>query len=126
MEQPWRNQTQSPMITESRQIYFNRIALMNACRWYASVPKQTDLPYGMITDVLLNEEVPLSLTVLVEQAGASRIRIVKLPEGKILPIILYVCKKHKVPIPRHAEKSFKIIGDELVLVIHRTLATAAP
>lgn len=112
------------MIFETRQLVFTNSAIKKAFDWYATVPNQSDLPHGLITSVM--PKPGGGVTVFVQQSGASRIREVPFAASKTLAVLLYFCRKQRIPIPRDAEKDIAADGDTLVLTISGKTRTVSP
>lgn len=112
------------MIIETRELLFTNSALKKAFAWYATVPHQTDLPLGVITMVTPKPGGAVSL--LVQQSGASRIREVSFNASKTMAVLLYFCRKQRIPIPRDADKDIATEGEAIRLTISGKTRTASP
>jgi len=112
------------MIFETRELVFTNSALKKAFAWYATVPNQADLPLGVITAV--TPKPGGGATVLVQQSGASRIREVSFNASKTMAVLLYFCRKQRIPIPRDADKDISAQGDSISLTISGQTRTASP
>ncbi|WP_029008379.1 hypothetical protein [Azospirillum halopraeferens] len=112
------------MILETRHLVFTNPSLRQALAWYATAPGQTDLPHGVITAV--TPRAGGGLTVSVQQSGASKIRDVSFTASKTLGVLLYFCRKQRVPVPRDAHKDLSIEGDAIVLTIQSDTPTSGP
>lgn len=114
------------MIEERREVRFDKQSLIEACRWFQTLSKQTEIPHGLITDVILSDDDPPEMTVLMNQSGASKMRIINLKPTTLLPLILYFCKKQRIPVPRHSEKSFNADEESLVMILTKEHETRGP
>ena len=112
------------MIFETRELVFTNSALKKAFAWYATVPNQGDLPPGAITAV--TPRPGGAVTVLVQQSGASRNREVSFTASKTMAVLLYFCRKQRIPIPRDAEKDIAAHGDAISLTISGQTRTVSP
>lgn len=112
------------MILESRELVFTNSALKKAFAWYASVPNQGDLPPGAIATVI--PKPGGAVTVLVQQSGASKNREVSFSASKTMAVLLYFCRKQRIPIPRDAEKDIAAHGDAISLTISGKTRTVSP
>ena len=112
------------MIFETRELVFTNSALKKAFAWYAAVPNQGDLPPGAITAV--TPRPGGAVTVLVQQSGASKNREVAFSASKTLAVLLYFCRKQRIPIPRDAEKDIAADGDTIFLTISGKTRTVSP
>lgn len=106
------------MIVERRQVLFSPSALLEAARLYAELPQQRDVPHGMVTAVSLaaSPAGPV-LSIRVHQSGASQLRSVPLAGAKVLAVLILLCRKRRIPLPRNAEKALAVEGDNLVLSV---------
>ncbi len=112
------------MIFETRELVFTNTALKKAFDWYAKVPNQGDLPPGAITGVIPKPGGAVS--VLVQQIGASKNREVPFTASKTMAVLLYFCRKQRIPIPRDAYKDIAANGDAISLTISGETRTASP
>lgn len=112
------------MIIETRELVFSNAALKKAFAWYGTVPHQADLPHGAITTV--TPRPGGGVTVLVQQTGASRIREVAFNASKTMAVLLYFCRKQRIPIPRDADKDIAARDDAICLTIFGQTRTAPP
>jgi hypothetical protein len=112
------------MIFETRQLVFTNTALRNAFAWYQTVPNQTELPHGIITSVI--PRAGGGATVYVQQSGASKMREVSFLASKTLAVLLYFCRKQRIPIPRDAGKDIAASDDSIILTIENRLKTSGP
>lgn len=112
------------MIFETRELVFTNTALKKAFDWYATVPRQADLPPGAITAVI--PKPGGAVTVMVHQSGASRNREIPFTASKTMAVLLYFCRKQKIPIPRDADKDIVSQGDSIGLTISGKTRTVSP
>ncbi|WP_448191858.1 hypothetical protein [Azospirillum sp. sgz301742] len=112
------------MILETRELVFTNTALKKAFEWYAKVPNQGDLPPGAITSV--SPKPGGAVTLLVQQSGTSKNREVAFTASKTMAVLLYFCRKQRIPIPRDAEKDIATKGDTISLTISGQTRTVSP
>ena len=112
------------MIIETRELVFTNTALKKAFAWYATVPNQGDLPPGAITAV--TPKPGGGVNVLVQQSGASKNREVSFTANRTIAVLLYFCRKQRIPIPRDAGKDIAAEGDSIRLTITGQTRTTAP
>jgi len=112
------------VILETRALVFTNTALKKAFEWYAKVPNQGDLPPGAITAV--TPRPGGAVTLLVQQSGASKNREVAFTASKTIAVLLYFCRKQRIPIPRDAEKDIATHGDSINLTISGQTRTVSP
>ena len=112
------------MIFETRELVFTNTALKKAFDWYAKVPNQGDLPPGAITAV--SPKPGGAVMVMVQQSGASKNREVSFTASKTMAVLLYFCRKQRIPIPRDAEKDISAQGDSISLTISGSTRTVSP
>ena len=113
------------MIIDSRQLVFSESAVLKAFRWYVQAQGQSDLPHGVVSRVALTET-PCRVTVFVQRHGASRFDEFPFAGNKLTGIILYFCKKQRVPVPRDALKTLRVEDNFLVMDITRKIPAASP
>lgn len=112
------------MIYEIRELTFTEDALRDAFAWYQEAPNQKDMPHGVIAAVT-----PLpggGVKVTLQQAGASRMREVHFPSSRLLMVLLYFCRKQRVPIPRDAEKTLSADEAGIILTIGHQFRSIGP
>lgn len=112
------------MIIETRELVFTNSALKKAFAWYATVPNQSDLPPGAIA--VVTPKAGGATLVMVQQSGGSRNREIAFSPSKTLAVLLYFCRKQRVPIPRDAEKDIATRGEDISLIISAKTRTAGP
>ncbi len=112
------------MIFETRTLIFSNTALRKAFAWYQAAPNQTDMPHGVIASV--TPKAGGAVSVALQQAGASRMREVAFPASRVLMVLLYFCRKQRVPIPRDADKSLDVSDDGLALTLRHNIETTGP
>jgi hypothetical protein len=112
------------MIYELRELTFTEAALKDAFRWYQSAPNQKDCPHGAIASV--KPQPGGGVMVLLQQAGASKMREVAFTSSRLLMVLLYFCRKQKIPIPREAEKTLSSDEAGIILTIGYQFRSVAP
>lgn len=112
------------MIYEIRELTFTEAALKDAFRWYQAAPNQKDMPHGSIASVIAQPGG--GVTVTLQQAGASRMREVTFPSARLLMVLLYFCRKQRIPIPRDGEKTLSADEAGIVLTIGHQFRSTGP
>lgn len=112
------------MILENRQILFTNKALRHAFAWYQAVPAQTDLPPGAI--VAVEPRGGGGAMVSVQAIGAARHRECLFPSSKVIGVLLYFCRRQRIPIPRDGTKELTLAEDGLMMTIDVEIKTAGP
>lgn len=111
------------MIAETRQLVFSNSALRKAFAWYQTA-KQSDLPHGVIASVTPRPDG--SVTLMLQQSGASRLREIAFSPSRTMGVLLYFCRKQRIPIPREADKDIDGVDDSLVLTIDNRFHVNGP
>jgi hypothetical protein len=112
------------MPSELRRIVFSNDELRSALEDYLKGQK-TPLPLGVITSVQLSDA-PQG-TVFLYLAGREdndRASLALSPE-KIAAALLRFCKRQRIPVPRRANKSLIVTGDNVALDIRTGAADPA-
>lgn len=112
------------MIYEVRELTFTEAALKDAFRWYQAAPNQNDCPHGVIASV--KPQPGGGVIVLLQQIGASRMRELAFPSSRLLMVLLYFCRKQKIPIPREAEKTLASDEAGIILTIGHQFRSVGP
>lgn len=112
------------MIYELRELTFTEAALKDAFRWYQVAPNQKDLPHGVIASV--KPQPGGGVMVMLQQAGASKMREVAFPSARVLMVLLYFCRKQKIPIPRESEKTLSADEAGVILTIGYQFRSTGP
>jgi hypothetical protein len=108
------------MIIDSRQIQFSAEALKEAVRTYRELFPQKQPP-GLLGTIAIRGLNPLSLGVKVQAMGSRVYREVEMTESEVAAMLILYCRKLKIPLPRNADKAIKVQGDNLSLIVSKTL-----
>lgn len=112
------------MIYELRELTFTEAALKDAFRWYQAAPNQKDMPHGAVASV--KPQPGGGVVVLLQQAGASKMREVSFASSRLLMVLLYFCRKQRIPIPRESEKTLSADEAGIILTIGYQFRSASP
>lgn len=108
------------MIIDSRQIQFSAEALKEAVKNYRELFPQKQPP-GLLGTVAIRGLNPLSLGVRVQAVGSRVYREVEMTESEVAAMLILYCRKLKIPLPRSADKAIKVQGDNLSLIVSKTM-----
>lgn len=112
------------MIYELRELTFTEAALIDAFRWYQAAPNQKDMPHGVVAAV--KPQAGGGVVVLLQQAGASKMREVAFTSTRLLMVLLYFCRKQRIPIPRESEKNLSNDEAGVILTIGYQFRSTPP
>lgn len=112
------------MIYELRELTFTEAALKDAFKWYQEAPNQKDMPHGVIASV--KPQPGGGAVIMLQQAGASRMREIPFPSSRLLMVLLYFCRKQRIPIPRESEKTLTADESGIILTIGYQFRSTGP
>lgn len=108
------------MIIDSRQIQFSAEAVKEAVKTYRELFPQKQPP-GLLGTVTIRGLNPITLRVMVQAVGSRVYREVEMTESEVAAMLILYCRKLKIPLPRNADKAIKVQGDNLSLIVSKTL-----
>ncbi|MDG5494254.1 hypothetical protein [Niveispirillum sp. BGYR6] len=112
------------MIVDSRQIQFSAEALKDAVKTYRELFPQKQPP-GLLGTVMIRGINPISLGVKVQAMGSRVYREVEMAESEVAAMLILYCRKLRIPLPRTADKAIKVQGDNIALIVSKTLTLPA-
>ncbi len=108
------------MIVDSRQIQFSAEALKDAVKTYRELFPQKQPP-GLLGAVMIRGINPISLGVKVQAMGSRVYREIEMAESEVAAMLILYCRKLRIPLPRTADKAIKVQGDNIALIVSKTL-----
>lgn len=105
-----------PALSELRHIGFSKDALIMALKLYFATSKH-ELPAGTVESCGLEAEPDIVVTLGIRNPATGVLAKVNVQAPTIAAAMITYCSRVKVPLPRSGEKSLKIIGDQLNLVV---------
>lgn len=108
------------MIVDSRHIMFSAEAIREAVKTYRELfpAKQ---PPGILGPVIIRSSDPLMLGVKVQAVGSSNFREVEMDENEVAAMLIVYCRKLKIPLPRTADKSIEVEGENVALIVSKAM-----
>lgn len=108
------------MIVDSRHIMFSPEAIREAVKTYRALfpAKQ---PPGLLGPIVVRSAEPLTLGIKVQAMGSSVYREVEMDENEIAAMLIVFCRKLKIPLPRTANKSIELDGDNIALSVSKAM-----
>lgn len=113
------------MIVDSRHIMFSPEAIREAVKTYREL-FPTKQPPGLLGPIVIRGSDPLVLGVKVQAMGSSTYREVEMDENEIAAMLIVFCRKIKIPLPRTANKSFEVDGENIALVVSKAMMMQRP
>lgn len=112
------------MIVDSRHIMFSPSAIREALKTYRELfpAKQ---PPGLVGPIIIRSADPLVLGVKVQAMGASNYREVEMEESEVAAMLIVFCRKLKIPLPRTANKSIEVEGENIALIVSKAMMMAS-
>ncbi|MFQ5954006.1 MAG: hypothetical protein ACE5JZ_02970 [Kiloniellales bacterium] len=104
------------MPTELRRLIFARDELAKAIANYHGVAKDC-MPDGHIVFCKVVQDSELHVTVKILPEGESNIQTLRMGVDVIGPALMKHCLDNNIPIPRNAEKSIEVIGENIAMTI---------
>lgn len=105
-----------PALSELRHIGFSKDALIMALKLYFATTKHS-LPPGTVESCTFTTEPDLIVTLGIRNDTSPQPAKINIQAPTIAAAMITYCSKVKVPLPRTGEKSLKVIGDQLNLVV---------
>ncbi|HWA49249.1 MAG TPA: hypothetical protein VG742_13310 [Dongiaceae bacterium] len=105
-----------PALSELRHIGFSKDALIMALKMYFATTKHS-LPPGTVESCTFTTEPDLIVTLGIRNDTSPQPAKINIQAPTIAAAMITYCSKVKVPLPRTGEKSLKVIGDQLNLVV---------
>lgn len=108
------------MIVDSRHIMFSPEAIREAVKTYRELFPNKQPP-GLLGPIIIRGNAPLVLGVKVQAMGASVFREVEMEESEVAAMLIVFCRKLKIPLPRTANKSIEVEGENIALIVSKAL-----
>lgn len=106
------------MPTEMREIAFRETEFFSAVREYR-LRRGEPLPIGSVLGIEFDEEDDdVTATIKIGKDEGRDVISVALPTESIAAALIFFCINHKIPLPAHAAKSVKKLGNSVALVIN--------
>lgn len=109
------------MIVDSRHILFSPPAIRAAMLAYRDIFPQKQPP-GILGPVLIRAVDPIRLGIKVQSPGSSGYREIEMSESEVAAMLIVYCRKLKIPLPRAADKAIEVDGENIALIVSKTLA----
>lgn len=105
-----------PGLSELRHIGFSKDALIMALKLYFATSKH-QLPSGTVESCTYTTEPDLIATLGIRNPANGAVSKINVQAATLAAAMITYCGKVRVPLPRAAEKSLKVVGDQLNLVV---------
>ncbi|HYD07227.1 MAG TPA: hypothetical protein VEC60_15945 [Reyranella sp.] len=117
-EQTWYSNPELglPALSETRHIIFPKDALIAAIKFLAAASNQP-LPPGRLDGCLIVSEPDISVLLDIRDDATGELQRREFPAEKLGAAMIGYCRQVGVPLPRSAEKSLSVSGDNLMLIV---------
>jgi hypothetical protein len=105
-----------PALSELRHIGFSKDALIMALKLYFATSKH-QLPAGTVESCTFVTEPDIVVTLGIRNPANGAVSKINVQAPTIAASMITYCSKVRVPLPRNGEKSLKVMGDQLNLVV---------
>ena len=112
------------MITEIRMIGFSTEALTEAVRLFGEA--NPNHHFSQVRYVQVCPGMPPRLTAEVCGDDSDATDSVEFTAAETAALLILLCRRNHIPLPHHAEKSLRMVGTELCLIITRRALVASP
>jgi len=112
------------MIVDSRHILFSPQAVRAALTAYRELFPQKQTP-GILGPIFIRSNSPILLGIKVQAVGASGFREFEMEESEVAAMLIVYCRKMKIPLPRTANKSLEVEGDNIALIVSKAMSLSA-
>ncbi|MBP7336051.1 hypothetical protein [Niveispirillum sp.] len=86
----------------------------------------TKQPPGLLGPIVIRSADPLVLGVKIQATGSSTYREVEMEESEVAAMLIVFCRKLKIPLPRTANKSIEVEGDNIALIVSKAMMMQRP
>ena len=108
------------MISETRQILFSNSELIRVIKDFDRSRKQV-LPPGEITECKLSMD-PISAKLTFDTVWTDN-KVVVINASSLAAALIYACARKRIPLPRRAEKTLRVVDDRLSLDLSLDILT---
>ncbi len=108
------------MIVDSRHIMFSPEAIREALKSFREL-FPTKQPPGLLGPIVIRSADPLVLGVKIQATGSSTYREVEMEESEVAAMLIVFCRKIKIPLPRTANKSIEVEGENIALIVSKAM-----
>jgi len=105
-----------PALSELRHIGFSKDALIMALKLYFASSKH-QLPAGTVESCSFVSEPDLVVTLGIRNPANGAVAKINVQAPTVAAAMITYCSKVRVPLPRSGEKSLRVAGDQLNLVV---------
>jgi hypothetical protein len=103
-----------PALSETRQITFPKEALVAALKFLATTSGQA-LPHGSLEKCALRADPEVTVSIEIRDEVSRDLHVREFAGERLGAALIAYCRQVKVPLPRAAEKSLTVSGDNLLL-----------
>lgn len=108
------------MIVDSRHIMFSPEAIREAVKTFRELFPSKQPP-GLLGPIIIRSADPLVLGINIQAMGASNYREVEMEESEVAAMLIVFCRKLKIPLPRTANKSIEVEGENIALIVSKAM-----
>jgi hypothetical protein len=105
-----------PALSELRHIGFSKDALIMALKLYFATSKH-QLPTGTVESCSFETKPDIVVTLGIRNPTTGAVSKINIQAPTIAAAMITYCSKVKVPLPRNGEKSLRVVGEQLTLVV---------
>lgn len=105
-----------PGLSELRHIGFSKDALIMALKLYFATSKH-QLPSGTVESCNVETQPDILVTLGIRNLTTGAVSKINVQAPTIAAAMITYCSKVKVPLPRNGEKSLRVVGEQLNLVV---------
>jgi len=108
------------MILDTRRIVFSPDAVREAVKFYRnSFP--SNQPPGLVGPIFIRSVNPVVLGISIQAIGARVFREVEMPASEVAAMLIVYCRKMRIPLPRHGDKSVEAHGETIILGVQKSI-----
>jgi hypothetical protein len=106
-----------PALSETRNIAFPKGALIAAIKFLTAAANQP-LPHGQLENCEVRSEPDIAVILDIRDEMTGTVNRREFTAERLGAAMIAYCRQVGVPLPRSAEKSLAVSGDNLVLTVH--------
>lgn len=104
------------IIAENRQILFSKMALLEAVLMQLKKLQQK-IPVGKIEDIDVRDEEKITVTLRLRDLHTNKLHDLPVAPEALAAGLIAFCLDHRIPVPRRAAKSLRMIDGQVALIL---------
>ena len=111
------------MVAELRHLVFSQQEAATAVFEFSAYRGQR-LPKGSVKSFVIQDGEPPQLRLEVVMEGSGKTHLAEFVDDDVIEALVLFCRARKIPIPKHATKTARKIGNTIALVVAKNIPAA--